>query len=403
MPQFDRRQALRLFATISATGALAPALSSCAGDGGNDDELNRPAAPVGERLRIGMMVPRGGPDKPYGDELVNGLQLRLRLAENVFGRHPVLLTVVDEGESPQAAVAAADRLIKQERVHVLTGVVSSPVMLALRDKIETSQVPMIGSFASPAGLASAKYLWRVTYGATDASEALGKYVATNVNGTVAVVAADQPGDDHEVRTFVRAFSESRGRVEGQPILTSTSSTQFGGVLAQVKASPAAGMFCYFTGAQTVEFVKQFKAAGFRPGFKLFAPGALTEGYALQQQGDAARDIYTAMNYAPDLDNAENRRFVTEYQKAYHAIPSAYAVASYDVGTVLDKAVASIANQLTAVELNAAISRLGQIDSPRGPWQFNQNRLPLQRWYLRQVRPDGSTLSNVLTAKLTTLG
>jgi branched-chain amino acid transport system substrate-binding protein len=394
---------LRLFATISATGALAPALSSCAADGVDDDHLNAPAAPVGERLRIGLMVPRSGPEKPYGDDLINGLQLRLRLANNVLGRHPVLLTIVDEGESPQAAVAAADRLIKQDRVHVLTGVVSSSMLLALRDKVETSQVPMIGSFASPAGLASAKYIWRATYGPTDASEALGRYVARSVNGTVAVVAADQPDDDQEVKTFVRTFTESRGRVEGQPVLTPAAGTQFGAVLAQVKASPAAGMFCYFTGAQTVEFVKQFKAAGFRPGFKLFAPGALTEGYALQQQGDAARDIYTAMNYAPDLDNAENRRFVAEYQKAYNAVPSTYAVASYDVGTILDKAVASIANQLTSVELNAAIGRLGQIDSPRGPWQFNQNRLPLQRWYLRQVRPDGTTLSNVLTAELTTLG
>src|SRR5687768_2674211 len=109
-----------------------------------------------------------------------------------------------------------------------------------------------------------------------------------------------------------------------------------------------------------------------------------------------------MNYAPDLDNAENRRFVTEYQKAYNDVPSSYAVASYDVGTVLDKAVTAAGGSLTPADLNAAIGRLGQIDSPRGTWQFNQNRTPLQRWYLRQVRMDGSALSNVLTAELTTL-
>jgi branched-chain amino acid transport system substrate-binding protein len=110
-----------------------------------------------------------------------------------------------------------------------------------------------------------------------------------------------------------------------------------------------------------------------------------------------------MNYSPDLDNAANRRFVAEYQKTYAMVPSAYAMASYDAAAVLDRALASIGADLTPVSLNAGIGRLGQIESPRGSWQFNQTRNPLQKWYLRQVRMDGSVLSNVLTAELTTLG
>jgi branched-chain amino acid transport system substrate-binding protein len=79
------------------------------------------------------------------------------------------------------------------------------------------------------------------------------------------------------------------------------------------------------------------------------------------------------------------------------------MASYDAAAVLDAAIAEAGTELNSVSLNAAIGRLGQIDSPRGPWQFTQNRTPLQKWYLREVRPDGSVLSNVLTAELTTMG
>ncbi|MEV6927075.1 ABC transporter substrate-binding protein [Dactylosporangium sp. NPDC051485] len=55
-------------------------------------------------------------------------------------------------------------------------------------------------------------------------------------------------------------------------------------------------------------------------------------------------------------------------------------------------------------LNAAIGALGQIDSPRGPWQFGSlNHTPVQKWYLRRVQADGTTFSNVVVQELATLG
>ena len=82
-----------------------------------------------------------------------------------------------------------------------------------------------------------------------------------------------------------------------------------------------------------------------------------------------------MNYSPDLDNSANRRFVAEYQKAHKASPTTYAMASYDAAAVLDKALSLVTGDLSGETLNAAIGRVGQINSPRGGWQFNQIRSP----------------------------
>ncbi|HET8662327.1 MAG TPA: ABC transporter substrate-binding protein, partial [Micromonosporaceae bacterium] len=71
--------------------------------------------------------------------------------------------------------------------------------------------------------------------------------------------------------------------------------------------------------------------------------------------------------------------------------------------VLDKAVLLAGEDLTPQTLNAALGRVGQIDSPRGTWQFNQNRTPQQKWYLREVKMDGTVLANTLVSELTTLG
>jgi len=72
--------------------------------------------------------------------------------------------------------------------------------------------------------------------------------------------------------------------------------------------------------------------------------------------------------------------------------------------VLDKAISLAGSgDPTPQAVNLALGKIGSIDSPRGSWQFNQNRTPLQAWYLRQVRPDGGVLSNTVLSELATLG
>jgi branched-chain amino acid transport system substrate-binding protein len=79
------------------------------------------------------------------------------------------------------------------------------------------------------------------------------------------------------------------------------------------------------------------------------------------------------------------------------------MAAWDAALVLDRAIAAAGTDgatVTAERINRAIGGLGQIDSPRGPWQFDpKSHSPIQPWYLRQVRPDGRGLSNVVLQDL----
>ena len=79
------------------------------------------------------------------------------------------------------------------------------------------------------------------------------------------------------------------------------------------------------------------------------------------------------------------------------------MASYDAAQVLDQAIRLAGENPNSQQLNLALGKIGQIDSPRGTWQFNQPRTPQQKWYLREVQLDGQVLSNVLINELATLG
>ena len=96
---------------------------------------------------------------------------------------------------------------------------------------------------------------------------------------------------------------------------------------------------------------------------------------LNAQGEAARDIYSVLNYSPDLDNAENRAFVAAWKAKHDGSPTTYALASYDAAAVLDRAIGAAGDDPTREAINTAIGQLGQIASPRGTWQFSTEHAP----------------------------
>ncbi len=361
-------------------------------------------------IRVGLVVPRSGRYKQVGDDLNNGFQLYLKLHSNKLGGHPIEVTTADEGETADSAKAAVDKLVKQSSAQVLTGVASSTAMTAIRDQVEAAQTPLVGSNASPTALGSVKYIWRTSYVNSDPGTALGGYVAqyltTQNKAPVYVLYDDTPGSRDGLNGFITAYTGVAGHpdVATDPVqvpLFSNPGTSLTPYLDAIRTSPAKAVVAFFQGTSAVHFVKAYRAANLSQ--TVFAPGFLTEGDVLKQQGDAANGIYTSLNYSPDLDNAANRVFASEYQASYNTPPSTYAMASYDAAAVLDKALGLAGNDLTSQSINAALGRVGEIDSPRGNWQFNQSRTPLQKWYLRQVRRDGALLSNVLLSDLATLG
>jgi branched-chain amino acid transport system substrate-binding protein len=394
----DRRQALKLLAALGATG-LAAACGTNATEAGEDEP-----ADLGP-IRIGLIAPQTGGNKPIGEDLVRGFELFLGLNNGRLGGHPVDLQVVDEGNDANAGKAAVDKLLKSG-VLALTGVVDSAVMLGIRDQVENARVPLIGSNASPSTLQSVVYIWRTSYVSDEPGRALGPHVARQVGkGKVAIVAPDYPAGRDSVEGFRETFGAADPRI-ADPVLwtrftASPRKREYADVVARVRERNPAAVYCGFAGAAAVAFLRELREAGYRNA--IYGPGFLTEGTVLKELGEQALGIQTALNYSADLNNGANRRFATAFRKAHNTSPTTYAMASYDAAQVLDKAIGVAGDHPTPQDVNLALGKVGQIDSPRGPWQFNQPRTPQQRWYLREVRKDGQVIANVLITELSTLG
>jgi branched-chain amino acid transport system substrate-binding protein len=351
------------------------------------------------------VVPQNGANKAVGDEMRNGFELFRSLGGGRLGGYDVELIAGDEGETADSAKAAVEKLVKQDQVLAVTGISTSLALQAVRETVETAHVPLVASNSSPKNLLNALYVWRTSYVDDEPGAALGEFVATQIpaGGTAYLIGPDPTGKDGATG-FLSTFQPKGGRQQDVAVFTPAGTTDFTRWLNPLKGGPTKAIISFYTGAAAQIFVRQYAELGLKNTMQLYAPGFLTEGAALlKAQGDAAKGVYTSMNYSPDIDNSANRRFVAEYQKAHKTSPTTYAMASYDAAAVLDKALSLVPGELSGETLNAAIGRVGQINSPRGGWQFNQIRSPQQRWFLRQVRLDGAVLTNNIISELATIG
>jgi branched-chain amino acid transport system substrate-binding protein len=393
----NRRGVLRL---AGATG-LAALGGACADS--RDDAGSEPL--YEDHVRIGLLVPSTGGYRSIGDDIVNGFRRFLFANDNRLGGHPVAFEQEDEGEKPEDAMAGLERLL-QARVHAVVGVATSEALEAVGPAIEEAHVPLLGANASPSTVQGVPYIWRTSYLNRDPGEAIGTHLVAETSGDVAIIA----GDDASGREAVEGLREAFAVVDAtdqlaEPIFTLPNREPGGRFfregLAQVGALDPAAVFAVYAGEAAVEFVKQYASAGLDP-HRLYAPAYLTEGGVLDEVGDAALGVWTAANYAPELTGAANRSFTVAYREEFARLPTIYAVAGYDAGLALDKAIRLTQGTLSRRDINAMLGEVGYLDSPRGRWQFNQGRTPTQKWYLRQVAADGPLLANQVVQELGTL-
>ena len=390
----SKRSPIRLATGIAAASL---ALTACGGGLGSDGEVDSDGP-----VKIGLLVPQSGVYKALGDDMKNGYELYLEQNDNMLGGREVETVLADEGEEASTGQAAAEKLVKRDNVLAVTGVVSSATMTGVADLFESSKVPLVGSNASPTTLTDAEYIWRTSYINDEPGKALGEYVAGETDGSVYLLAADYQAGIDEIEGFKATFPAD-GEVADEVYTPFPTTTNFQPFLSNVRKSGAESLFTFYAGGAAVDFVKQFDSFGLKKDVELYAPGFLTEGGVLDAQGPAAEGVFTSMNYNWDLENETNQEFVQAYEEAYGMKPTTYAMASYDAAQVLDKAIEAAGDELSTESLNEAIAEVGEIDSPRGPWEFNDIGTPVQMWYLREVQAVDGGFANVTVDELGTFG
>ncbi len=387
---------LRKVAVVPAVvGAML--LTACAGG-----SLGASNGGDGGSVKIGLSLPKSGSYAVLGQDLEHGFKLYLEQHDNKLGGKEVDLVETDEGNGPQTGIPATERLVIQDQVSAVVGLVNSATASGVANTFNQNKVPLIVANAGSNQLVEtpSDYIWRTSFTNSGVDAPMGPEVKEQLgDGSVYLLGSDYSAGKEHIAGFKRTFEEAGGQIAGEEYTPPFgATTDWQPYLNNVRNSGAKAVYVFYGGSEAVAFVQQFKQFLGGSDIKLYGSGFLTEGSALEAQGDSALGVQTVLHYSDQLDTPQNRDFVSAYTDAFGSAPTVYSVQAYDAAMVLDQALQN-ADGTTGEAIGAAIGQIDRVDSPRGTWRFNESHDPEQQYFLREVQEVDGKRVNVVVSEL----
>jgi branched-chain amino acid transport system substrate-binding protein len=344
------------------------------------------AAQAATSVKIGMLSTLSGPGAALGVDIRDGFNLALKHSAGKLGGLPAEVIVADDQGKPDAAKQAADRLVKRDQVDFMTGVVFSNVMLAVGKPIFDAKTFYISANAGPSQYAGAEcnpYFFNVAWQNDNLHEAVGKTVQDKGFKKVALLAPNYPAGKDALTGFKRFYKGTIVSEEYTPL----SQLDYGAELSKMRASGADAVYIFLPGGLGVNFIKQFVGAGLSKDMTLFGPGFSADEDVIRAVGDSMLGMFNTSQWAHDMTNPVNKRFVEDFQKDYGRLPTLYASQGYDAARLMDAAVRDVKGKLDDKEAVRKALKAAKFDSVRGAFKFNTNQFPIQDYYLRVITKD----------------
>ena len=99
------------------------------------------------------------------------------------------------------------------------------------------------------------------------------------------------------------------------------------------------------------------------------------------------NMFNSSQWNADIDNAQNKRFVADFERDFNRLPTLYASQGYDAAMLIDSAVRAVKGKIEDERAFRAALRKADFKSVRGEFRFNTNHYPVQNYYLRLIVRD----------------
>jgi branched-chain amino acid transport system substrate-binding protein len=259
-------------------------------------------------------------------------------------------------------------------------------MLAVGKPIFDSKTFYISANAGPSQLAGVQcnpYFFSASYQNDNLHEAVGKTVQDKGFKKVALLAPNYPAGKDALAGFKRYF---KGEIASEAY-TPLNQLDYGSELSKMRASGADAVYIFLPGGLGVNFIKQFVGAGLSKDMTLFGPGFSADEDVIRAVGEPMLGMFNTSQWAHDMDNTANKRFVADFQKDYGRLPTLYAAQGYDAARLMDAAVRDAKGKLDDKAAVHKALKAAKFDSVRGAFKFNTNQFPIQDYYLRVITKD----------------
>ncbi len=348
-----------------------------------------------DKLKIGVIATLSGPPAVLGQQLRNGFELAIKQLGGKLGGREVEVLVQDDGLKPDVAVSKVKALVDRDKVDFVVGPIFSNILQAIMKPATEGGAILISPNAGTSNFAGKDCnpnFFVTSYQNDQVHEVLGKYAQDSGIKKAFIMAPNYQAGKDSLAGFKHYF---KGEVVDE-VYVPLNQLDYSAELSKIAAAKPDAIFVFLPGGMGVNFVKQFRQAGLADKVKFLSAFTVDES-TLPAQKDAALGFFGGANWAPNLDNPQNKAFVAAYEKEYGAVPGTYAFQAYDAALLIDSALKATKGDTSNKDALRAALKKANFQSLRGKFKFNTNHYPIQDFYLVKVakRPDGKFQTEIV--------
>jgi len=347
-----RRTTLKALAgatALSAAGLGAPAILRAA-----------------DKVKIGFLSALTGLETILGETQLNCFKLaveEINAAGGAGGRE-IEFVVEDDQTTTKGAIEKARKLLSQDKVDAIIGLIASLEHVAVRSVTTPAKKLLIYTTYYEGGVCEKSFV-ATGQVPNQQIDPMTKWLTKNIGMTVYVLGSDYIWPRKSTEAVDAAFQANGGRMVGAEFFP-FGTQDFGPALEKVKAANPDMVWVMVAGADGVTALKQYRSFGVTA--QLVSNG-LDEIYSFAHP-DLTEGSISNQAYFMGLDTPKNKEFVANYKNKFGADKPINAIgeAAYDAAWLYSLAVAKAGS----TEVDKVLAALPQVEfeAPQGHININ---------------------------------
>ena len=280
---------------------------------------------------VGAAAPLTGPRALLGRNFKQGADIALAEVNargGVLGKPLQLAIEDDQGDNPNAAINAINKLIQVHKVPVMLGPHYTVAQLATQKSFCTSgPLSVTGASGIPVTESGCKFVVRIRANDNVQAKALVEFARRELR--IEKIAVLSINDDFGKAGAARvlAVMEESGL---KPVAVESHNPQdkdFSAQLAKFSNAGAGLVILWTHDTEAALIVRQAKQLGLNLRFA--GSTSLSEPSFTKLAGDAAEGVLSANDFVPSNPDEKVQAFVKTYQAKYNMLPEIWAATYYD--------------------------------------------------------------------------
>lgn len=357
----NRRNFLRI-AGVGLTGSMINPLRA------QSAKLNT----IGQKIKVGVLLPQSIENPVYPQSFLNGLKLGMD-QHKAFKKGKIeLITEQTNFSTPLIVKEKSQKLITENNVDVITGIVNSEVVSHVAGIFKNAQVPGIFANAGESYLVNElkqnPYLFFNSLNLFQAAYETGKYAVNNFGKNVAIITSFYDSGYDSLFTFREGVQKAGGNTQETYVANGNDDNFITDTIAKLKESKPDCVYVFMHGNESDEMIRSLYFQ--KLSVPILTTGFSTEKHRLNNLGEAGNKIISLASWNNNLESDENAKFVDRYLTEFRKEPDSFAVLGFETGMIIYSSLVKSNGNYSGLELAESIKNTS-LRSPRGDIYINK--------------------------------